>query len=189
MEEIIIALKKWEAVRLQPNSLINLFVSKIGFELDMSLFAVGTPLHAYAAIKEGVFGFYVISEANDVASTPETLAKNCYWFPCKDALISNQEIPEGEAKERIAYWNNNYPQWINEEVSSEFGMYQLFNIPTTSLQAEKYSVFFALKDNAAHASLKAADLVLKNTNNMYFDTVSGEPPYKDRPKYYLLDLL
>lgn len=189
MNEIILALQQWEAARTAPDQLIPLFTSKKGFQLDMSLFPATKPLHAYPGIKEGELGFYVISEEYDVQSTPETLAQHCHWCPCIHALEDGQEIPESEALERIEDWTSNFPQWITNVVPSQYGIYQVFNVPTTSLQPQTYSAFFALKNNVLNPSLKAADLVLKNDANLYFDTIRNEPPFRDPKKYYILELL
>lgn len=187
MEEIITALQNWESVRTQPSLMIPLFSNKSGFELNMSLFPAGVPLHAYAAIKNGVFGFYVISEVHDVNSPMAVLSGNCRWCPCIENM--NEQIPVEEALERINFWQNDFVQWLNNVVTMPFGMYQTFHIPTTGLQPINYHALFALKNDPVTPAIKVADLVLSNNAGVYFDTVLGEPPYKDRPKYYILDLL
>src|SRR5690554_6051357 len=187
MEEIITALQNWESVRNQPSELIALFESKSGFELNMSLFPAGVPLHAYAAIKDGELGFYVISEANDVNSPMAVLSENYHWCPSMD--YKNQIITEEEALERINFWQNDFEQWLNDVVAMPFGMYQTFHIPTTDLQPESYHALFALKDDALTPDIKAADLVLNNDAGVYFDTVRSHPPYKDSDKYYILSLI
>src|SRR5690554_79961 len=187
MEEIITALQNWESVRDQPAQMIPLFMHKSGLVIDRSLFPAGIPLHAYAGIKEDVFGFYVISEAHDVNSPMEVLSANCHWCPCTDQ--KNQIITEEEALLRISSWQNEFEEWLNNVVTMPFGMYQTFHIPTTDLQPESYHVLFALKNDPITPATRVADLVLKNDAGVYFDTVVGEPPYRDREKYYILDLL
>lgn len=187
MEQIITALQNWESVRNNPSELIALFANKSGLVLDMNLFPAGIPLHAYAGIKNDVFGFYVISEANDVNSSMEVLSANCHWCPCTNQ--KNQVITEEEALLRISSWQNDFEGWLNNVVTMPFGMYQTFHIPTTDLQPESYHVLFALKNDPITPAIKAADLVLKNDAGVYFDTVYGEPPYKYSDKYYILTLL
>jgi len=189
MEEIITSLQNWEAVRNNPDLLTELFMNKLGFELDMSLFPEKTALHAYAAVENGELGFYVISEANDVDSSPEVLSANCYWCPCVHALGGEQEIPEEEANLRLSTWKESFPEWIHQVVTMPFGMYQAFHIPTTDLKPQKYATLFALKEDIITPDVKAADLVLMNDAGIYYDTVIGQPPYKNRQKYYLLDLI
>ena len=189
MEEIITSLQNWEAVRTQPDLLIDLFMNKLGFELDMNLFPQTVPLHAYAGVKNGELGFYVISEVNDVnTSSPQTLSSNCIWCPCVHAL-GGQEIPKEEAEARVKSWNETYQDWIHQVVNMPFGMYQTFHIPTTDLQPQKYAALFALKDNVITPAIKAADLVLTNNQEAYFDTVTGEPPYSNPQNYYILNLV
>ncbi len=190
MEEIITSLKHWEAVRNNPDALTELFMSKLGFELDMSLFPEKIPLHAYAGIKDGELGFYMISEPNDVDSSPEDLSANCYWCPALMAFEGGgQEIPEEEANIRTNTWKDTFADWIHQIVNMPFGMYQTFYIPTTDLQPIKYAALFALKDNIITPDIKAADLVLANDAGVFYDTIIGQPPYKNREKYYLLDLI
>src|SRR5690606_7292157 len=127
MEEVITSLQDWEAVRSNPNLLTELFMNKLGFELDMSLFPQTIPLHAYAAVKNNELGYYVISEVNDVSTaSPETLSNNCVWCPCKHSLVGEQVIPEAEAQTRINSWKDTYQDWIHEVVNTPFGMYQTF---------------------------------------------------------------
>jgi len=190
MEEIITSLQNWEAVRTQPDLLIDLFMNKLGFELDMNLFPQTVPLHAYAGVKNGELGFYVISEVNDVnTSSPQTLSSNCIWCPCVHALGGGQEIPKEEAEARVKSWNETYQDWIHQVVNMPFGMYQTFHIPTVDLKPQKYAALFALKDNVITPAIKAADLVLTNNQEAYFDTVTGEPPYSNPQNYYILNLV
>ena len=190
MEEIIPSLQNWEAVRAQPDLLIDLFMNKLGFELDMNLFPQTVPLHAYAGVKNGELGFYVISEVNDVnTSSPQTLSSNCIWCPCVHALGGGQEISKEEAEARVKSWNETYQDWIHQVVNMPFGMYQTFHIPTVDLKPQKYAALFALKDNVITPAIKSADLVLTNNQEAYFDTVTGEPPYSNPQNYYILNLV
>ena len=190
MEEIITSLQNWEAVRTKPDLLTELFMNKLGFELDMNLFPEKKALHAYAAVKNGELGFYVISEANDVDSSPEVLSSNCYWYPTVMAFEEGgQEIPEAEANLRLSTWKETFPEWIQQVVTMPFGMYQTFHIPTTDLRKEKYAALFALKYDIITPDVKAADLVLMNDAGVYYDTVLSGPPFKDQQKYYILSLI
>lgn len=189
MHEIITSIKNWMALRSQPDQLVELFNTYTGFEIDMSLFPQRQPLHVYAAVKKsGEFGFYVISEVNDVDSPDEVLSANCFWCGCTSGM-KGQEITEAEALVRIDLWQADYPVWIPEVVTTPFGMYETFFIPTEDLQPQTYSVSFALKADAVNPSGKAADLILSNNSGGYFDTVLAGPPYRDRSKYYILNLL
>lgn len=189
MEEITTSLQNWEAVRTNPDLLIELFMNKLGFELDMSLFPQTIPLHAYAGIKNGEFGFYVISEANDVNSAPEVLCANCYWCPCVNMLGGGQEIPEEEAETRVNSWKETYQDWIHEVVNTPFGMYKTFHIPTTDLQPQNYAALFALKNDLITPAVKAADLVLTNNAGVFYDTITSQPPYPYANQYYILSLI
>lgn len=188
MTEIIAAIKEWNAVRKNSVALKQLFSNVKGFKLDMSLFPAGIPLHAYPAIKNKTLYFIVISEENDVRKDPKVLEKQCFWIPCLVQLSDSQEISQVEALERIDSWNRGFNVWIDSVAKEATGIYQNFFIPTYDLLPQTYKVYFALKDDALNPSLKAADLVLKSQSNLFFDTIRFEPPYKDRVKYYILDL-
>lgn len=189
MEEIITSLQNWEAVRTQPDLLIDLFMNKLGFELDINLFPKKTALHAYAAVKNGELGFYVISEVNDVKSSPESLSKNCHWFPCVYSLGEGQEISKEEAALRVGSWQKEYREWIRQIVKMPFGMYQTFHIPTTDLRPEKYTAIFALKNDIITPNVKAADLVLTSDARVFYDTIRSQPPYTYANQYYILSLI
>ena len=190
MEEIITSLQTWEAVRSQPDLLTELFMNKLGFELDMSLFPEKKALHTYAAVKNGELGFYVISEANDVDSSPEVLSSNCYWCPTVMAFEKGgQEIPEAEANLRLSTWKETFPEWIQQVVTMPFGMYQTFHIPTTDLRKEKYAALFALRSDIITPNIKAADLVLTNNTGIFYDTIRSQPPYPYPGQYYILSLI
>jgi len=190
MEEIITSLQNWEAVRTQPDLLIDLFMNKLGFELDMTLFPQTVPLHAYAAVQNGELGFYVISEANDVDSPPGVLSSNCYWCPTVMAFEEGgQEIPEDVAVVRVNSWVDTFSDWIHQVVNMTFGMYQTFHIPTTDLQPQKYAALFALKDDIITPDVKAADLVLMSDAGVYYDTIRSQPPYPYASQYYILSLI
>lgn len=189
MREIINAIQNWNRVKNNAEALKELFDNKAGFVLKYELFPTDSPLHVYAAINKNVFGFYIISEVNDIKSDDSTLVENMHWHPCIAVLENDQEITEKEALLRIDDWKNTCNDWIDAKIEIDGEMYQNFYIPTTDLQDENYMVYFGLKNNNLEPTLKAADLVLKSTNNLYFDTVLGQPPYVDRVKYYILDLL
>jgi len=190
MEEIITSLQHWEAVRNNPDLLTQLFMNKLGFELDMSLFPSTIPLHAYAGVKDEELGFYVISEVNDVDSEPEVLSSNCYWCPAVMAFGGGQEIPEDEAVVRVNSWIDTFPDWIYQVVDMPFGMYQTFYIPTTDLQTQKYAALFALKENVLFSEIKEADLVLTEDANVFYDTIRRQPPYAPYSNdYYILSLI
>lgn len=189
MDEIILALQNWQALRNNREALIDFFSSKKGFELNVALFPQGKAIHAYPAIKDNRLYFIAISEEMDVQSPISFLNENCYWLECKEGLNNDQEIPVGIALQRIADWENTFPVWIEKTIDQEGAIYQTFHIPTDGLQKESYSVFFALKASEANNNLSVADLVLKSGNGLFFDTVKSQPPYKDRQKYYLLNLI
>lgn len=191
MEEIILALNKWEALRKDAGALAAFFNGVKGFQLNMADFPIGEAIHAYPAIKDDRLYFITISEVYDVSSSMGVLTENSYWLECKEVLNNNggQEIPPGEALDRIIGWDTTFPSWITDKISEDGEMYQTFSIPTSDLQPEVYSVYFALKNPEINTGLKAADLVLKSNTGLFFDTVRAQPPYADRQRYFLLDLI
>jgi len=190
MEEITNAISNWDAIRNNSEQLKQIFKNRSGFSFDNTLFPQNVPLHAYAAIKNNVFGFYLISEQYDVASPVSILTNNIFWCPC--IIIANgeeQDIPESVALARVDAWRNNYEEWIDQVVKSTFGMYQTFYIPIISLNSQTYTASFALKYDPENPANIIADLVLSDDLGAYYDTVMAEPPFKDPHKYYILNLI
>jgi len=189
MEEIIVALGKWEEIRKNSMELNRLFANKKGFTLDMNTYAVGVNLHAYPAFRNNELYFIVISEEFDVESERETLSTHCHWVKCVNELPDVPEMPEiASLENRVVDWQNNFQEWVNETATIDTGMYQVFNIPTNVLKSEQYSVYFSLKTDEETNDLKVADLVLRSDSDVYFDTVRRAPPYFDGITYYLLAL-
>lgn len=190
MREIITAIQNWNRIKIDAAALQDLFDNKRGFVLNYGLFPSDSPLHAYAAIKNNVFGFYIIAESDDVKSDDATLAKNIHWHPCISVLQEDQKITEKEALLRIDDWEKLRNEWIDAKIKLDGALYQSFYIPTTDLHDERYMVYFGLKNHASKALLKDADLVLKNQSNLYFDTIRLQPPYPIKMEaYYLLELV
>lgn len=200
LKEILNGIRKWDSLRSNPDELLQYFESYNAFKIDMALFPQGNALHAYACIINGELKYAVISEVydqeiyqdslikyikivdlhyTDIAVLTEQTYEN-YTFP-----LPTQYIQAADAIDRIEEWNTNYAAWL----SSGSTVYQSFYIPTYSLQAQKYSVYFGLKNNLENASVKDADLVLDSNAGSFYDTVLLQPPFINNSKNYILDLL
>lgn len=200
LEEILNGIRKWDSLSSNPDELLQYFESYNAFKIDMALFPQGNALHAYACILNGELKYAVISEVYDQEIYQDSLIKyikivdlhytdiailteqtyESYTFP-----LPTQYIQAADAVTRINDWNTNYENWLSSTIS----VYHGFDIPTYSLTAQHYSVYFGLKNNIENSTVKDADLVLYNNNGAFYDTVTLQPPTRDRQKYYLSDLI
>jgi len=200
LEEILNGIRRWDSLRNTPDELVEQFDTYNAFNLDMSQFPQGNALHAYACILNGELKFAVISEVYDQEIYQDSLRKHIkiidlhytdiatltektyesYTFP-----LPTQYIQANDAINRIEDWNANYANWLNNTIP----VYQGFNMPTYSLEAQNYTVYFGLKNNIENPALKNADLVFDNNNGLFYDAVMAYPPLVHQAKYYLLELI
>lgn len=200
LEEILKGMRSWDSLRTNTDELLDQFQKYNALNIDISQFPEDNALHAYACILNGELKFAVISEVYDndfyqdslmnhikivdlhyadIATVTEQTYES-YTFP-----LPTQYIQAADAISRMEDWNMNYSNWLN----SSSDMYQGFNIPTYSLQAQNYTVYFGLKSNLENLSSKDADLVFYDRAGAFYDTVAGYPPIKYQTKYYLLELM
>jgi len=200
LEDIVNGIRKWDSLSSNPDELLQHFENYNALKIDMALFPQGNALHAYACILNGELKFAVISEVYDQEIYQDSLIKHIkivdlnytdiaalteqtyesYTFP-----LPTQYIQAADAITRIYDWNTNYENWLSSTISA----YKGFDIPTYSLTAQSYSVYFGLKNNIENPAVKDADLVFYNNNGAFYDTVTLQPPTRDRQKYYLSDLI
>lgn len=200
LEDILGGIQKWDSLRSNSDKLIQYFENYNALKINITLFPHGVPLHAYACILNGKLKFAVISEAYDKETYHDNLINHIkiidlnytdittlteqtyesYTFP-----LPTQYIQATDAITRIQDWNANYSIWLKKYLP----IYQCFNIPTYSLQAQDYTVYFGLKKNIENPIVKDADLVLNNNNGLFYDAVQAYPPLVHQSKYYILELI
>ena len=200
LEEILNGIRKWDSLRNSPDELLVQFENYNSLNLDMSHFPQGNALHAYACILNGELKFAVISEIYDHESYQDSLIKHIkvvdlhyadittlsektyesYNFP-----VPTQYIQATDAINRIEDWNTNYTTWLSNTIP----VYEGFNIPTYSLEAQNYTLYFGLKKNLENPIVQDADLVIDNNNGLFYDTVAGFPRPGRQGNYYHLELI
>lgn len=200
LEEILNGIRKWDSLRNSPDVLVPFFVNYNALNIDMTQFPQGNALHAYACILNGKLKFAVISEVYDKETYQATIGNYIKVVDLHNVNIATivnqtyesytfqlptQYIQAVDAVNRIEDWNANYINWL----SSTTSVYHGFDIPTYSLSAQNYSVYFGLKNNIENATVKDPDLVFYNNNGVFYDTVTVQPPIRDSQKYYLSDLI
>lgn len=199
LQEVLNGIREWDGLRSNPDALVPYFENYNALNLDLSLFPQGNALHAYACILNGELKFAVISEVYDDAAYEDSLINyikivdlnytdvaplsdqtyEIYTFP-----LPTQYIQAVDAINRIEDWNSNFNTWIGNNTF----FYQGFNIPTYSLAAQHYSVYFGLKNDIENPNIKEADLIFNNNLGAFFDAVHSFPRGKTN-QYYLLDLI
>jgi len=200
LEEILNGMRKWDNLRTNKSAVYKLFHQSNSLNLNIGYFPQGSALHAYACILNGKLKFAIISEVYDKVSYKDSINNYIkvvdvnytdisqlrartyqnYNFP-----LPTQYIQATDAINRIEDWNANYPTWLNNTTS----VYQGFDIPTYSLAAQNYIVYFGLKNNLQNPNVKDADLVFYNNNGLFYDAVQAYPPLIHQTKYYLLGLI
>ncbi|KAA5531755.1 hypothetical protein [Paenimyroides baculatum] len=200
LEEILNGIRKWDSLRNSPDVLVPFFENYNALNIDMTQFPQGNALHAYACVLNGKLKFAIISEVYDHESYQANIGNYIKVVDLHNVDIANvtnqtyesytfplptQYIQAADAINRIQDWNANYNTWLN----SGLPVYQSFRIPTYSLQAQNYTVYFGLKDNTGNASVKLADLVFYDNVDLFYDNVRRRPPYPSDEKYYILDLI
>lgn len=199
LEDIVNGIRKWDSLRSSTDGLLQHFENYNALRIDMTLFPQGNALHAYACILNGELKFAVISEVYDQEIYQDSLIKHIkvidlnytdiaalteqtyesYTFP-----PPTQYIQAADAINRIYDWNTN-ENWLSSTISD----YKGFEIPTYSLIAQHYSVYFGLKNDIDNPNIKDADLVIDNNNGLFYDTVAGFPRPGRQGNYYLLELI
>lgn len=200
LEEVLNGMRAWENVRSNETTLLQLFNNTNSLQLDVAVFPQGAALHAYACLIDGELKFAVISEIYDRAEYHADLSTYIRVIdteftdiaPLENQTYENltftlptQYIQAADALNRIQEWDTNYTNWL----SNSMPVYQSFHIPTYSLSPQPYTVYFGLKNNEENSTVKVADLVLDSNGGEFYDTVLLQPPYYNRPTYYLLDLM
>ncbi len=201
LEEILMGMRTWDTMRtVSKDQLLPLLGSVNSFNLDVSKFPHGIALNAYACILDGQLKFAVISEKYDNIQYKDSLRNYLYvvstsytdiqaltekTYESYTFSLPTQYIEAADALSRIQNWNSDYAAWVaNTSI-----IYQGFNIPTYGLQQQSYKVYLGLKSSESNSIVKVADLVLDNTNGMFYDTIALYPPFRDRTKHFILDLL
>lgn len=201
LEEILQGMRTWETLRtVNKDQLAPLLSNVNSFNLDVSKFPQGIALNAYACVLNGELKFAVISELYDNIEYKDNLRNYLHIVDATYADIATlteetyesytfslptQYIEAVDALGRIEDWNSNYAAWVADTSI----IYQGFNIPTYDLQPQTYKVYLALKPSENGSDVKVADLVLDNTSGMFYDTVTLYPPFTDRTKKVILDLM
>lgn len=199
LEEVLNGIRKWDSLRSDSDAILPYFESYNALNLDISQFPQGNALHAYACILDGKLKFAVISETydndtyhdslmshikivdlyyTDIATLSEQTYES-FTFP-----LPTQYIEAADAINRVEDWNSNYTGWLNTNISIYYG----FNIPTYSLTAQSYTVYFGLKNDIENPIIKEADLIFNNNLGAFFDAVHSFPRGKT-DQYYLIDLI
>lgn len=211
LDQIINAMSLWQDKRNDKNYLFELYAKADQYEIiipeNLSL-SDSDFLHSYPGIINDKLFFFTIPSAYDNAEQDfiESYVISSPTFKSPETevyTISNEsEIPDPVAHGRIQVWRQHYPGWVTKTVPSEYGVYQVFAIPTSYLQSGKqYRCFFALSGQVPQGV--DADLILTSTEdlviypkansiNQFYDTVTPCPPFHAetgvKEDYYLLEV-
>lgn len=197
LAEIVACINKWQEIRNDSQAVLSVLTNVESFIFRLKTPAVEN-LHVYPGVSPTTGNFYIflIPKEEDKAQSDSQLFDAIIQTRIQVFTNDADNIPETEAKRRIENWDNDRTTWIPAQVTSEFGIFKAFNLPSSYMEkGAEYRSFFALKNNDAVSSLYDADII--TTNNppkmviSYHDFVRPVPPFGGslaESMFYLLQL-
>nr|WP_294860764.1 hypothetical protein [uncultured Fluviicola sp.] len=201
----------WNSALDHVDTLKEKFKDCLGFDIPKEFIAqiTGEFVHVYLGLDDNeLLMFFLIDSAKD---NKATLLSDSYppseeWpifdiyanYGSPDSNVVSDQLDEPEAARRIANWDLNYQNWIDEMCRDEKPIFQAWKIRKDDLgqNIADYSARFALVITDQGCT---PDLVIvckdtytaKNGNvvhNTYYDLVRPVPPFKvvEMPAFYLL---
>ena len=193
--DIITSIKEWGTIRTQSQQAIQLLSHGNYFKFeDKYLTGSTAKLHAYIGLNEDRNGLnvYIIPVQYDSAEYLADIMQ--YITVCKvlPELGNSHQIPETEAKQRIAAWDADYNTWTPRQIAQPDGLFQAFYIPGDYMaQGKNYDIYFALETSSSPTGF-TADLIVTEASEKvvsYYDTVRPVPPFDVyESDFYLLDV-
>jgi hypothetical protein len=150
-------------------------------------------VHAYPGMLGGHLVFLMIPSAYDHEGT-KNIQDYVQLCPILTGERSNR-ISSKTALARINRWKDNYPTWIESQVTTEYGMFQAFDIDHQDFEEEIVSISLGLKSEVSGAfTFDRADLIVENDspNALVFDDFARPvPPFgavASANNFYLLTI-
>ena len=187
LSQIIACINKWQAVITDANETIDYLNCGDSFVFTRTQ-GICSNLHVYPGAFEDENGkkklyMFLISEDDDKSDKDEIELFNAITQSevTHNGLLSTSpdQIPEAEALERIRLWNENFEEWVDEQITTTDGIFKAFNMPCSEVVDNRnYTTFFALKENTN--SSETADLITRDLSTKqpsFYDTVRPVPPF------------
>ena len=199
LNQILDAMRNWNNARNAQgvSTIKNLFDNANMFNFsNPGNVSANSYTHFYPGIVNNKLVMFGIDAQYDNSAYANTIAN--YVQACNGATgdpttpSGQGNIPVQDALNRINLWRNNYPNWIQNNITTIF---QCFVMPNADMQnGTNFNSFFALKQSGND---QIADLIIEDTNGgtiAFYDTVFIVPPYNSsgptaQPNFYLLSLL
>ncbi|TRW27271.1 hypothetical protein FMM05_01130 [Flavobacterium zepuense] len=195
LSDVTKSIKEWGVARGNSQAAIQLLSSGNYFEFKNNYPTGSTAkLHAYLGLNENLNGLniYIIPAQYDNAEYVADIMQ--YITVCKvlPELGNSHQIPETEAKQRIAAWDADFNTWIPRQIAQPDGLFQAFYIPGDYMtQGKNYDIYFALEASSSPTGF-TADLIVTEASQKvvsYYDTVRPVPPFDVfESDFYLLDI-
>ncbi|MCH2225745.1 MAG: hypothetical protein MK066_13325 [Crocinitomicaceae bacterium] len=205
LQEIIIAMQKWEDIRSDASKLTQKFNQGNGFVVPTDLEVKGSYIHAYPGINNGELTFFLINAEDDVKANQSNLASYITVCPVSQISIdlsptddrSGTDISKTEAIRRVRNWRDSSDDWLQAHIGN--GIFQALLVPMGDYVANNvHSTFFALAGNSRNYS---ADLITRDEKigtvslTSFHDMVRPVPPFggtstpSSQGSFYLLSLV
>lgn len=193
-QEIIAGIKKWKDISTDSATIVNYFRQGNSFSYSIPKYAqASTNLHIYPAISNDILVFFVIPADYDTVAHDLDFQDFTYVAPVMWNV--GNTLPDREAIERIKRWNDNYEQWIPQQVTTVDGIFRAFQIGRDDFAVKDTAVNMALrKDTVDPLALNIADLIVTNNDYsrvFYEDLAEPVPPFSasaSASSFYLLSL-
>lgn len=155
-------------------------------------------LHVYLGIVKGTdptkdkINFYVIPAEYDNSAHASDYQQYTKICPIEKNLDSNR-IPEKEAKQRIANWNEHHGTWIPAQNATTDGLFLAFVIDRKDFETGDTYVNLGLKGNGEELIPYTSELIVTNLEDskyVFDDMSTPVPPYpaSATATFYLLSL-
>lgn len=199
IEDITDSINNYLNIITDPELLITKFGQGNCYAFDPSLLPSTTLyVHAYPGIFENRLYFFMIPAEfdNKDSKLDGSLAANTQVHLLVDSgtVITTHRIPDFVAQARINNWKDYHNEWIPQQVASEYGMFEAFEISIQDFETIDDLVFLGLEEGKESPGGFDSDLIIANPDKtsavvVFDDYVKPVPPYSSsaqQESFYLL---
>lgn len=188
LSQIITCINKWKNVITDESETIDYLSCGNSFLFTRTQ-GSSDNLHVYPGAYEDENGkqlyMFLISAEDDREENTDAYLFNaitqCKIEPRSILSTDPDPLPESQALERIHLWNEEYTEWVKNQIQTPDEIFQAFNMPSSFITSGNgYTSFFGLKRISGTMNYSADLITLapspKGTPS-YYDTVRPVPPF------------
>lgn len=194
-QQIIESIRGWREIKDNSDEIIRYFEQGNAFSYSLPSGTSPTEdIHVYPGIYDKKLFFLTLLAKYDKPEYLATIANHVTVSPMEWSIMDTR-IPESEAKERVARWNNDYRGWIQSQVTTADGIFMAFNVKAEDFEVPNAKVNMALRRDSMNPFARSiADLIILNDDYgilNYDDYVTPVPPYNAsalQSSFYLMSV-